>query len=183
MDLQIKGKNCKVPEAFRDYVEKKMEKLSRYFQPLINAEVEIQQTAKKSAGPFKAEVTLHAPGAIFRSEVKAQDPRAAFDLAYQRVKQRLTKFKEKIRRRPERRRTSRAQIMRELIPVSPLPKVERVKRVSLEPMTTEEAIWQMQQLGHNFFLFYDRREKSPVLVYQREDESVGVMIPEVPPAG
>lgn len=172
----VRGENIEVTEAIREYVIKKVGKLERYFSdaPDATAHVNLKVYSDKTA---KVEVTIPLPYLVLRAEETSPDLYASVDLVVDKLERQIRKFKTKINRK------SRAVVIPET-PVIPSNEKEeevseleivRTKRLSLKPMDSEEAVLQMNMLGHNFFNFEDADSNGTSIVYRRKDGKYGLI--------
>lgn len=181
MQLIIQGKNLEITDWLRQYVEKKVGKLDKYLPAASEARVELSVQKTKSADDRQvAQVTVRSNGMILRAEERSDDMFASIDAVTDKMHRQIERFKGK------RIRRGRA-VQGEPLPVPEEEATEeesqgsvvRVKRFTVRPMTVEEAIEQMELLGHDFFLFYDAESDSMNVVYQRRDGNYGVLQPEL----
>ena len=174
----VRGENIEVTEAIRNYVEKKVGKLERYFDnaPDATAHVNLKVYTEKTA---KVEVTIPLPYLVLRAEETSPDLYASVDLVVDKLERQIRKFKTKINRR------MRETALINQAPVFTLGKsadeeaaetdIVRTKRLSLKPMDSEEAVLQMNMLGHNFFIFEDAETNGISIVYRRKDGKYGLI--------
>lgn len=171
----VRGENIEVTPAIREYAEKKVGKLERYFTdvPDATAHVNLKVYAEKTA---KVEVTIPLPYIVLRAEETSPDLYASIDLVVDKLERQIRKFKTKINRR------TRGTAVE--APVAPTSNQEeevndldivRTKRLSLKPMDSEEAVLQMNMLGHNFFIFEDAETNGTSIVYRRKDGKYGLI--------
>ena len=161
MQVIITGRNLEITDAIRNYINKKMGKLERFKQEIIKAEVvlEVQRNWRK------VEVTLKGDGFLARGEKRANDMYASIDAVVNKLKKQLKRFKEKAQRK------ARGELPSP--PAEPL--IVRRKTVSLKPMSEQEAVEQMELLGHDFFLFVNSADKKTSLVYKRKGGGYGLI--------
>lgn len=177
MQLIVSGKNLEVSEWLKDYCEKKVGKLDHYLPALTEARVELVLEKTKNAKQSQVvQVTLRTNGTILRGEERSSDFAAAIDVVVDKLHKQIERYKTKHNR-------SRAQAEREPRAVenetpAEEPQVVRKKRFKIKPMTEEEAIEQMELLGHTFFLFADPKEGRLQIVYRRNDGNYGLIEPE-----
>lgn len=178
MQLNITGKNVEVTDWLRSYVEKKIGKLDRYLPSITEARVELSVEQTKSAQDRQVvQVTVRSNGTILRVEETSADMFASIDTAMDKMHRQIARYKGKQRRRG---RPSPG----EMPPVAPEPeetepRVVRVKRFRVNPMETEEAIEQMELLGHDFFIFLNLETDRMSIVYRRHDGDYGLLEPEL----
>jgi putative sigma-54 modulation protein len=179
MQLIIKGKNMEVSEALKNYVEKKIGKLSRYLPTIEEARVELSvQKAKSSQDRQVVQVTMRSNGTILRAEERDADMLAAIDAVKDKLQRQITRFKERPIRKLAKAQAAAAQpeaIAEETMP----PQIVRVKRFAVTPMTEQEAIDQMELLGHDFFVFFNPNDGALNVLYRRRDTNYGLLKPEL----
>jgi putative sigma-54 modulation protein len=194
MDLKIHARNVDVTPRLQEHVEKKVSKLDRYLPNIHEVRVDIAIEKRKQGGDqCVAQLTVrNTRGVILRSEEKKQsDIYAALDLALDKMYRQIERYKGKRKRRGGGRFVEADAEFAAVEPV-PLGMVEeedeeeevktaivRRKRVALVPMTEEEAIDQMELLGHSFFIFYNAETAKTGVLYRREDGNYGVLEPEI----
>ena len=171
----VRGENIEVTEAIRDYVEKKVGKLERYFNdvPEATAHVNLKVYTEKTA---KVEVTIPLPFLVLRAEETSPDLYASIDLVVDKLERQIRKFKTKINRKsretalvaPDNGDLFTTDTNEEETNGAELD-IVRTKRLSLKPMDSEEAVLQMNMLGHNFFIFEDAETNGTSIVYRRKD--------------
>lgn len=179
MQLIITGKNVEITDWLRAYVEKKVGKLDRYLPTIDEARVELSVEKTKSAQDRQVvQVTLRSNGKILRAEEKSADMFASIDAALDKMYRQIARLKGKQRRRG---RPSPGEM-----PPIPLTSEEeeeteivRVKRFRVNPMEEEEAIEQMELLGHDFFIFLNGRTNRLSVLYRRRDGNYGLLEPEL----
>ena len=172
----IRGENIEVTEALRDYVENKLSKIEKYFNQdqELNARVNLKIYRGKTA---KVEVTIPTGSVILRAEDISQDMYGSIDLVVDKIERQIRKNKTKIERK-NRNKVSTSQLftaalVEELDVVQP--KVVRSKQIDLKPMDLEEAILQMDLLGHDFFIYVDVEDQATNVIYRREDGEIGLL--------
>ena len=179
MRLIIKSKNMDVSESVREYVHKKIGALDRYVPSIDKARVELSlQQSRSNQDRLVVQVTMYGNGTILRAEEKSSDIFAAIDVVRDKLQRQIKRYKEKPRRVRER---SRAALSEDSEPVEETgPRIVRTKRFAVTPMDEEEAIEQMELLGHDFFIFFDVDTGSMNVVYRRRDGDYGLLQPELP---
>ncbi len=180
MQLIISGKNLEVSDWLKDYVDKKIGKLDRYLPSLTEARVELALENTKNVKESQVvQVTLRTNGTILRGENRSSDFTAAIDVVADKLERQIERYKHKRgNRRSQSERTITPPPM-ETEPVEPEPKIVRTKRFRTPPMTEEEAIEQMELLGHSFFVFANREHGKINVLYRRNDGNYGLIEPEV----
>lgn len=179
MQLIISGKNLEVSDWLREYVEKKIGKLDRYLPGLKEARVELALENTRNANQSQVvQVTLRTNGTIMRGEERASDFAVAVDIVAEKLYKQIDRYKgRRARGRAQGERVPPAEI--EPLSAEDLPRIVRVKRFRTPPMTEEEAIEQMELLGHNFFVFANREHGNINVLYRRNDGNYGLIEPEV----
>ena len=172
----IRGENIEVTEAIRNYAEKKLSKLEKYFGDVANATVHVNLKvySEKTA---KVEVTIPLGSITLRAEDISQDMYGSIDLVTDKIERQIRKNKTKIERK-NRNKVSTSQLFTDAL-VEDLdvaqPKVVRSKQIDLKPMDLEEAILQMDLLGHDFFIYVDVEDETTNVIYRREDGDIGLL--------
>jgi len=183
MQLNIKGKNFEVTDRLRNYVDQKIGRLDRYLPGIIEAWVELSVEDTKAAQDRQVcQVTLRTDRVILRAEERSDDIFTAIDTVLEKVNRQIDRYKGK---RKNRRRGAGA-------PAEPgveeaetaeaeeeTASIVRVKRFPITPMHPEEAIEQMELLGHDFFVFYNAEVGQINVLYRRKDGNYGLLQPEV----
>lgn len=178
MKLIVSGKNLEVSEGLKEYVEKKIGKLDRYLPSLTEARVEFALEKTKSAAQREVvQVTLRTNGTILRGEERASDFGTAVDIVVEKLEKQIEKYKGKhYRSRAQAERVASAVTAESVDTVEP--QIVRTKRFRTKPMTEEEAIEQMELLGHSFFVFTHRERGTINVLYRRNDGNYGLIEPE-----
>lgn len=177
MQLIIKAKNIEVSEWLREYVETKIGKLDRYLPSISEARVELSREKVKSAQDrHVVQVTLRGNGTILRAEERTDDIFASIDAVLDKIYRQIARYKGKRRGRGRRARG-------EPLPIEGVEeethRIVRVKQFSIVPMTPDEAIEQMELLGHDFFVFFNSEVEGINVLYRRKDGDYGLLQPEL----
>lgn len=182
MNLQILAKNnLEVSEATRAYVEKKVGKLSRYLPTISEGKVEIsREGAKLPDQRFTVQVTLDSNGLLIRAQEKSKDVRTAVD----KVVDVLSKTIERYKGRLYGKKTRGVSVARggaavEEEEIEAPKRVVKTKHFLVKPMPIDEAISEMELLGHDFFLFLDADTEKINLLYRRKDGNFGLIQPDI----
>ena len=177
MKFQYSEKKVKLPGNVHAYAEKKVMKLARYFEE--DAEALVVFSVEKNRN--KAELTVHGAGTWFRASESTSDMFASIDAAVGTIEGQIRKNKTRLARRLKQDAFVRA-IQEE---TSFAPEMEeddfsitRMKSFYFKPMTREEAVLQMNLLGHDFFMFRDSASEETCVVYRRRDGAYGLIVPE-----
>lgn len=183
MQLIITGKNMNVSDRIEDYVRRKMEKIDRHLHEPIEVRVELSREDTRSANQRQiAQITLSKNGTLIRAEERAAELRAAIDAVVDKLDKQIRRYKDKRVRKRRVGALKEAELESEMEPSSaeePEGRIVRVKRFRTEPMSEEDAIEQMELLGHSFFLFLNERTGELNVVYRRQDGNYGLLEAEV----
>lgn len=179
----IRGENIEVTDAIREYVEKKVGKITKYFDdvPEASAHVNLKTYSDKTA---KVEVTIPLPYIVLRAEETSPDLYGSIDLVADKLERQMRKYKTKTNRK-----NRRDTLVEQEVPTGGVEaglseeeydeengtSIVRTKRLALKPMGPEEAVLQMDMLGHSFFIFEDGETNSTNIVYKRKDGKYGLI--------
>jgi len=181
MKLSVQGKNVDVSDWMLDYIDKKIGKLDRYLPSISEALVEVSEQDTRSAKDRQiVQVTLSIKNdkALLRAEERSGDLTAAVDSVLDKLYRQISRYKGKrLRRRgaPEQGEPPPLEEEGE----EPEGAVVRVKRFRMNPMSEDEAIEQMELLGHDFFVFYNPDASRVNVLYRRRDGDFGLIDPEL----
>lgn len=171
MKLSVVGRKMNVYEETKALIAKKLEKLDKFFSD----EGEATVTLSRKRGVSTMEVTINAAGTLFRSEQEADDFRVALDRCVETIERQIRKNKTRLAKR------LRTATEPEMVAFSEEEEEEeqliRIKEFSVKPMSVEEAIMQMNLLGHSFFVFCNDEDNHICVVYTRKDGRYGLIIP------
>jgi len=204
VDIVVKGRNVEVPDHYREHVAEKLSKVERYDQKLMRADVELfhERNPRQADTCQRVEITVMTRGPVVRAEACAKDFYAALDLAITKLDGRLRRSAD--RRRVHRGRhapvsvaaataglptdLSLAQSAGESSSVAVLAehtefsengdqpwRIVREKEHPADPMTVDDALFQMELVGHDFYLFLDKESGRPSVVYRRRGYDYGIL--------
>lgn len=174
MKLTVRGKNLEVTDALKEHVKKRVGKVDKYF----DVDAEAQVTLSVERGIHKVEVTVLINGLILRAEEGTNDMYASIDLVVDKLERQIAKYKTRINRKARQSGGIRAvQDLPKVEEDNEEPKVVRTKRFAIKPMPVEEAILQMNMLGHDFFVFANAQTDDINVVYRRKDGNYGLIEP------
>ena len=180
MELQITGKNMELLPAVRHYIERKLGKLNRHLPNITEAKIEISKEKTKSPRKrFVVQVTIDSSGTLLRGEERGEDLFAAIDKAAEVMNRQIEHYKGKLYKKGRCSSFAKGGFSEETVAEQPLGKVVKVKRFAVKPMSVDEAIDQMELLGHDFFLFFNADSQGLNLLYRREDGNYGLIEPEL----
>ncbi|WP_163654998.1 ribosome hibernation-promoting factor, HPF/YfiA family [Listeria sp. PSOL-1] len=178
----IRGEKIEVTDAIRTYVEKKVEKLERYFTetPDANVHVNLKVYSDKNA---KAEITIPLPRLVLRAEETSNDLYASIDLVVDKLERQIRKYKTKVNRKFRDKEATQdyfASVVEENGEIESEEghadlEIVRTKQFPLKPMSSEEAVLQMNLLGHNFFIFLNADTNEINITYLRKDGKYGLI--------
>ncbi len=178
MKITVVGRQMTVAEDLKAMVTKKLERLDKYFWN----EGEATVTFSTKRGKENLEITINAANTLFRSENDDETFQNALDKSIDAIERQIRKNKTRLAKR------LRDGVFDEAVYLDPIPEDEveddtaefpiRTKKFNLKPMSAEEAILQMELLGHQFFVFEDQDTESVCVVYKRKDGAYGLIVPE-----
>ena len=179
LNFNIRGENIEVTPAIREYVESKVEKVERYFNEELNANANVNLKVYNDR-QTKVEVTIPMKNLTLRAEERHDDMYAAVDLIVDKLERQIRKHKTKVNRRY--RGNEGAGLYFANSVSAPEPEavdeeftVVRTKQFDLKPMDQEEAILQMNMLGHDFYVYNDAESNGTNIVYKRKDGKYGLI--------
>lgn len=180
MQFQVKGRNLEISDAIRSYAESKLSKLERQ---LTDPRVELELTVEKNpsiAQNHVAEATIWTNGPVLRAREASSDMRASIDQLVDKLERQISRYR--TRGRDRRRRAARAN--------GPAPdtiavmadeaetQIVKTKQFALSPMSAEEAVLQLELVGHDFFVFRSADSGDVNVVYRRRDGGYGLIEPQ-----
>jgi putative sigma-54 modulation protein len=175
MKVNVIGKNIEITEALKNIIEKKVSKLDKYFNP----DVEAQATLGVQKNRHTIEITIPFNGVVLRAEEQNEDMYIAIDIVADKLERQLRKHKTKLEKRNhvaslKFKGTQQLNNVEE----DTEPEIVKTKKFAIKPMSAEEAVLQMELVGHSFFV-YMRDDSSEVnVVYKRKDGDYGLIEPE-----
>lgn len=186
MNFNIRGENLEITPALKDYVEKKVGRMEKYFDGTPSSNVNVKMSI--TSNMHKVEVTIPMTKLLLRAEETHTDMYAAVDLVVEKLERQIRKHKTKVNRKLRQDDSLKYMLKNDLEP-SLAENVEsdsggddfeivRTKRFNLKPMDAEEAILQMDLLGHSFFVFHNAVNGATNVVYKRKDGRYGLIEPE-----
>lgn len=175
MNIVVSGKNVEITGALRDYVTKKINKLSKYFEDKpITARAVLSVEKDRQI----VEVTIPVDGMILRGEEATFDMYASIDMVIDKLDKQFTRFKSRSKRRTQASLGTMPIIDSSALPTTPEhPHLVRRKTFPLKPMMLDEALLQMDLLGHDFFAFNNADTDSVNVLYRRRDGQYGLLEP------
>ncbi len=177
MKVTVIAKNIELTPAIKDMVEKKISKLDKYFDPNVEAKATLSVQKNRQI----IEVTIPFNGIILRGEEGTEDLYKSIDLVEEKLERQIRKQKTKLSRRNSTgslRYPDFNSIDINEEEDEQHSKVVKTKSFDVKPMSSEEAILQMELLGHNFFVYQDWKTSKVNVVYKRKDGNYGLIEPE-----
>ncbi|WP_148570964.1 ribosome hibernation-promoting factor, HPF/YfiA family [Nocardioides caldifontis] len=199
MDVVVKSRNCEVTDRFREHAQEKLLRLEKHDHRIIRVEVEVEleKNPKLADHAVSVQLTAISRGPVIRAEARASDKLTALDQA-------LDRMAAQMRRAADRKRIHRGRhtpvsvaqalagldvatdeepeepeaVERQVGPITVMgegPLVVREKTHSAAPMTLDQALYEMELVGHDFFLFVDKDSQRPSVVYRRKGYDYGVI--------
>ncbi len=179
MRLQVKGKNVEVSEAIRTYAEEKLGRLDRQLADPTRVELELAVEKNPSiADNHVAEATIWTKGPVLRAKEASTDMRASIDLLADKLERQVVRYRQKRRRRNHRSNghTPEPAVPDALDQNHGRP-IVKTKQFVLKPMTPEEAVLELELIGHDFFVFRNGETDTINVVYRRRDGGYGLIEP------
>ena len=176
LKFNIRGENIEVTDAIREYVDKRLSKLEKYLEENVPAEAHVNLKVYSNK-TYKVEVTIPLPYLTLRAEETSNDMYGSIDLVTDKLERQVRKYKTKVNRKAREKGLKDLEFVDTVDdeePVSDL-KIVRTKQISLKPMDSEEAVLQMDMLGHDFFVFEDADTNGTSIVYRRNDGRYGLI--------
>ena len=179
-EIEIRTKNLELSDRLRDHVEKKVSKLTRYIRGIQSTRVDLKHepSARNAQDRYAAQITVRGKRFILRAEERADDIVIALNAALDNMQRRLRRYKG----RHYRDRGEEIFVAADLPgeeEEGDAPAIVRRKRFALTPMDENEAIEQMELLGHSFFVFFNADTDTVNVLYRRRDGSYGLIEPEL----
>jgi ribosomal subunit interface protein len=199
MDVVVTGRHCELSDRFRGHVTEKLSRLEKHDHRIIRVQVEVEQerNPRQADRAVRVELTAFSKGPVIRAEAAAEEKMGALDLA-------LDKMQAQMRRAADRRRVHKgrnahvgvgealaslpevddapaddeAVVERKVGPITVTgdgPLVVREKSHVAHPMTLDQALYEMELVGHDFYLFVDKESERPSVVYRRRGYDYGVI--------
>ncbi|SHJ16119.1 putative sigma-54 modulation protein [Clostridium cavendishii DSM 21758] len=177
MQVTVYGKNIEVTPTLRETVERKISKFGKYFTPNVQAKATLSVQKNRQT----IEVTIPFNGVVLRGEETTDDMYKSIDLVENKLERQIRKQKTKLAKRnnydslrfPS---VTEAQVVDEEVNEG---KIVKTKRFDVKPMSADEAVLQMELVGHNFFVFQDSETNQMNVVYKRKDGHYGLIEPEM----
>ena len=170
MEILIRGTKLDITDSMKDYVKEKLSKLDKY---LVDQKAKANVLVKVHNYLQKVEVTIPLKTLILRAEEEQQDFYAAVDLVINKLERQIRKNKAKLQKRDKAK--SKEFNIDDVIPIEEDEKIVKHKKIDVKPMSSEEAILQMELLGHDFYVYKDSDSNNVCVLYKRKDGGYGVI--------
>ena len=170
MEINVRGTKVEITDSMRNYVSEKLGKLDKYIS-LDGVRASVLVKVRNYSQ--KVEVTIPLKTLILRAEAEEQDFYSAVDMVINKLERQIRKNKTKLQKREK--KGLKELNVDEAIEIPEEKEVVKRKKIDLKLMSSEEAILQMDLLGHNFFLYKDEETDMPAVVYKRKDGGYGII--------
>ena len=170
MEINVRGTKVEITDSMRTYVSEKLGKLDKYIS-LDGVRASVLVKVRNYSQ--KVEVTIPLKTLILRAEAEEQDFYSAIDMVINKLERQIRKNKTKLQKREK--KGLKELNVDEAIEIPEEKEVVKRKKIDLKLMSSEEAILQMDLLGHNFFLYKDEETDMPAVVYKRKDGGYGII--------
>lgn len=187
MELIVKSRNGKVTDRQRNHIEEKLTRLERYLDRISKITVEVSEEQRRSEEMFRVQATIIGDhGILLRADQRAPELYAAIDEVHDTLQRQIQRYKAKHWRRGKLRRQGGQFVEPALAPngnggapigeEEPTPRIVRTKEFQIKPMFSDEAVEQMELLGHSFFVFRDAETSQINVLYRRADGNYGLIV-------
>ncbi len=174
MQLSVKGRNLEITDALRQYAEEKLGRLTKYLEQIVSATVVLSVEKHRHL----AEVTLRVRELTIHAEESTGDLYSSIDLVAEKLERQILRYKERIVGHGARGVAREAREADGEARSEERPRVVKTKRFDVKPMEIDEAIMQMDLLGHSFYVFRNARTEEVNVLYRRWDGNYGLIEPE-----
>jgi putative sigma-54 modulation protein len=177
--LQVKGKNVEVSDSLKDYARQKLGKLEKHLNDASRLELELQVERNPSISENQvAEGTIWTKGPVLRARESSSDMKASIDLLVEKLERQARRYRDKRRRGPGRNH-DQPLAGRPVVAEEESPMIVKTKQFAVKPMSPEEAVLQLELVGHDFFVFLNGETNDVNVVYRRRDGNYGLIEPQV----
>ena len=180
MRLQVKGKNVEVSESIKSYALEKLGKLDKHLNDAARLELELQVERNPSIAENQvAEATVWTKGPVLRARESSSDMRASIDHLVDKLERQARRYRDKRRRGARGNHDSPPLDTIPVVADEDSPLIVKTKQFAVKPMTPEEAVLQLELVGHDFFVFQNADTNEINVVYRRRDGNYGLIEPQV----
>ncbi len=175
MKYQIIGKNITVTEGISSAIQKKLKKMDKYFDDASS--VDCRAVVRSYKNGAKVEITIRTKDMVFRTEVTDADLYAAVDLSIDKLEGQMRKLKTKLKNRYNREGIGEAVLYEKIADEEDTSddEIVRTKNYDLKPISMEDAILEMEAIGHDFYLYLDTDDEKISVLYKRKDGGYGLI--------
>lgn len=178
MQLQVKGKHLETNDPIRDYAEEKFRRLERHLADPTKVELELSLEKNPSiANNHIAEATIWTKGPTLRARESSSDWRASIDELVDKLERQAKRYREKRHNHHPHANSALAESA-PVVPGESEPRIVKMKQFPVKPMTSEEAVLQLELIGHDFFVFRNSEVGEVAVVYRRRDGNYGLIEPQ-----
>jgi len=179
--LQVKGKNLDISDSLKSYAQEKLGKLEKHLNEAARLELELAVERNPSISDNQiAEATIWTKGPVLRARESSTDMHASIDLLVAKLERQARRYREKRRRSSARNHGNPHESeIRPVVPDEEHPVLVKTKQFAVKPMTPEEAVLQLELIGHDFFVFQNAETTDVNVVYRRRDSNYGLIEPQV----
>ncbi len=178
MRLQVKGKNVEVSDSLKTYAQQKLGKLDKHLNDAARLELELAVEKNPSISENQiAEATVWTKGPVLRARETSADMRASIDLLVEKLERQARRYRDKRRRGPV--RGAQNADARRVDSEPDESRIVKTKQFPVKPMTAEEAVLQLELVGHDFFVFQNVETDDVNVLYRRRDGNYGLIEPQV----
>ena len=181
MNIIVRGKNLDVTQSFREHAEDQLQKLTRFLDNID--EVLVTQSIQRNW--HTVDVTVQARKMIFRAEERSTDMYASLDMCLDKLERQAKRLRDRLQRKHQRGTTRQEPALpddegaaAEGTADDDSPGIVRTKRFTMKPMTPEEAMLQLELVGHDFFVFQNADSQDVNVIYRRHDGNYGLIEPD-----
>jgi putative sigma-54 modulation protein len=178
--LQVKGKNVDVNDSLKDYALQKLGKLEKHLNDAARLELELHVEKNPSISQNQvAEATVWTKGPVLRARESSTDMKASIDLLVEKLERQARRYRDKRRRGHTRGNNNQNVGAIPVVADEEAPVIVKTKQFAIKPMTPEEAVLQLELVGHDFFVFQNADTNDVNVVYRRRDGNYGLIEPQV----
>lgn len=174
MQLSVTARNLEITPALRSYAEEKLTRLTKYLEQIVTVHVVLSVNKHRQT----AEVTLRVRDLTIRAEEESDDLYSSIDLVVEKLERQILRYKERIMTHGARNTLRGNRASAEAPSPEEEPRVVKTKRFAVKPAPLDEAIMQMNLLGHNFYVFRNSATEEVNVLYRRRDGHYGLIEPE-----
>jgi putative sigma-54 modulation protein len=179
MDVRIRGNDIHISDRIRGAVAERASRLEKFVPNAVTADLELRHHHRKTGrDAVIAQFTINPGGALLRAEEEDHDAEKAVDLVMAKMERQARRYHDRRASRPVPRGQEELPPSADEADDEEMNEIARVKRFPVKPIGQDEAVEQMQLLGHDFFLFQNRDEGTITLLYRRRDGALGLLVPE-----